>query len=194
VVLGQAGPVHLTRRRRLGCVGAGALVATAGLAGCSAGGGGTPAQTVTVTHTSASPSPSSTATPSATSDVKGRAFDLGTVARVSTVGGVLVVELDRWTLPGTSDSTIARQGVQVVPHRGGRYTNQNDRKTYTAPVADGANVVVNRCVPGPDGQLGLESAPQGAADWLAQPDTKTVLVVTYDEAGAITRLDTDPRC
>jgi hypothetical protein len=54
--------------------------------------------------------------------------------------------------------------------------------------------VVNTCVPGPAGELGLESTPQDAASWLKRPDPQNVLVVTYDDQGAITRLDTDPRC
>ncbi len=188
------------RRRRPAAL-PGAVVATAlgvalttTLTACSGGGAGSPPKTVTVTHGSDAPSASATPTPSATSDVKGRHFDLGTVTDVSTVAGVLVVELDRWTLPGTSDTDIARNGIKVVPHQGARYTNQNTQKTYTAPVADGAIAVVNTCVPGPDGQLGLESTPQSASSWLKKPDSQTVLVVTYDDAGAITRLDTDPRC
>lgn len=163
-------------------------------AGCSSGGSAQPEQTVTVTHTSQPASPSSSPTPTATSDVKGRAFDLGTVTGVRTVAGTLVVKLDRWTLPGTSDPTLARQGVQVVPHRGDRYTNQNTQKTYDVPVADGAIVVVNTCVADAAGQLGLESAPQSAQSWLAKPDPKNVMIVRYDTAGAITRMDTDPRC
>jgi hypothetical protein len=179
------------RRRPAAVVGA-ALLLT--LAACSSGGGATPTATVTVTRSSGTSSASPAPEPTATSDVQGRRFDLGTVTEVSTVAGTLVVELDRWTLPGTSDTAIARRGIKVVPHEGARYTNQNDQKTYTAPVAAGAIAVVNRCVPGPAGQLGLESTPEDAAGWLKDADGKDVLVVTYDEDGAITRLDTDPRC
>ena len=54
--------------------------------------------------------------------------------------------------------------------------------------------IVIRGIPGPAGELGLESTPQDAASWLKRPDPQNVLVVTYDDQGAITRLDTDPRC
>ena len=173
-----------------------AVAMTAAVGACGNGGdGASPRTTVTVTQGTTTPaSPTTPATPTATSDVKGRHYDLGTVTGVRTVGGVLVVELDRWTLPGTSDTDVARQGIKVVPHRGARYTNQNTEKTYSAPVADGAIAVVNTCVPGAGGELGLVSTPTSAASWLKKPDSSNVLVVTYDDAGRITRLDTDPRC
>lgn len=179
--------------RRVAAALLGATAFTAALSGCGGGDGASPRTTVTVT-TSTRPTSSATAAPTATTDVKGRRFDLGTVTDVSTVGGVTVIELDRWTLPGTSDTDVARGGIKVVPHRDVRYTNQNTEKTYTAPVADGAIVVVNRCVAGSDGELGLESTPQSASTWLKNPDSREVLVVTYDDQGRVTRLDTDPRC
>jgi len=168
---------------------AGAVVLT----GCGAGGNGGAAPTVTVTQQSTTPSASTSATPTATSDVKGRGYDLGSVASVSKVGDVTVVELDRWTLPGTSDSTIARKGLPITPHKGARYTNQNTAKTYSAPLADGASVVVNTCVKSGK-QLGLTSTPEPAASWLDKGDHTTVLIVQYDAQGRITRMDTDPRC
>lgn len=174
-----------------------ALTGLTGLIGLTACAGnnadtGQALRTVTVTT---SPAPSTaTSSPTATSDVRGRSYDLGTVKSTSTVGGVRLVELDRWTLPGTTDSTLAARGVAVVPHRGARYTNQNPRKTYTAPIADGASIVVNTCVARPDGQLGLSARPLHAADWLERFDPRAVLVVTYNARGQITRLDTDPRC
>jgi hypothetical protein len=109
------------------------------------------------------------------------------------VGGVTVVQLDRWTLPGTSDSTIARKGLPITPHNGSRYTDQNRTKTYSAPVADGATVVVNTCVKSGK-QLGLTSTPEPAKTWLDKGDHDTVLIVQYDAQGRITRMDTDPRC
>lgn len=179
------------RQRAVALLGAASV--TAALAACGGGNAAAPRATVTVT-TSAQPSSTASAPPTATSDVTGRHYDVGTVTEVSTVGGVTVIRLDRWTLPGTSDTDVARHGIKVVPHQGARYTNQNTQKTYTAPVADGAIAVVNRCVAGPAGELGLESTPQSAATWLQKPDTTDVLVVTYDDRGRVTRLDTDPRC
>ncbi|GAB3595977.1 hypothetical protein GCM10027446_22130 [Angustibacter peucedani] len=166
------------------------------VAGCGDGGGtgATPAETVTVTTTPGTASGTRTSTPRATSDVEGRAFDLGTVAKAGTVAGVLVVELDRWTLPGTSDSALATKGVELAPHRGARFTNQNTEKTYSAPVADGARVVLNTCVPGDAGQLGLRSEPVLAATWLEKPDPAVVFVVSYDKTGSITKMESDPRC
>jgi hypothetical protein len=40
----------------------------------------------------------------------------------------------------------------------------------------------------------MTSKPLSATSWLAKPDPAAVLLVTYDETGTITRLDTDPRC
>ena len=134
------------------------------------------------------------AKPTATSDVKGRKFDVGTVSSVSNVGGSQVVELDRWTATGTSDSTLAEKGLKVLAHKGSRFTNQNTSKTYTAPVAPGARLVVNTCVADASGDLGMTSQPISASAWLAKPDRAAVLLVSYDSAGVIIRLDTDPRC
>ena len=190
---------HRATQRRPRLTGCGvALMATAlaplALAGCSSADQAGPATTVTVTATTGTSSGTSTPSPTVTSDVKGRSFDLGTVNAVSTVNGTRVVELDRWTVTGTSDSTLAKQGLKVVPHKGSRYTNQNSSKTYTAPVAAGARVVVNTCVPGPGGTLGITSSPVSASSWLTKPDASAVLLVTYDKDGFISRLDTDPGC
>ncbi len=164
--VGNPGPVPHPRRVAAALLASAAL--TAALSGCGGADGASPRTTVTVT-TSNTPTSSATAAPTATTDVKGRHFDVGTVTDVSTVGGVTVIELDRWTLPGTSDTDVARNGIKVVPHRDARYTNQNTEKTYTAPVADGAIAVVNRCVPGSGGELGLESTPQSASTLAGEP-------------------------
>lgn len=187
--------MQLSSRRVVAAVLAAGVVAGLSTA-CGGPDGASPQATVTVTRGSDSPSATSTPSPTATTDVKGRRFDLGSISSVDTVAGVLVVQLDRWTLPGTTDTAVARDGIKVVPHKGTRYTNQNKEKTYSAPVADGAIAVVNTCVPGAGGELGLESSPQDAAAWLKQAkhSPQDVLVVTYDDDGAITRLDTDPRC
>jgi hypothetical protein len=171
-----------------------AVAALAVVTGCTSGSGSGTTATVTVTQPGATTASSPSAKPTATSDVQGRRFDLGTVVRVSTVAGVPVVELDRWTLAGTTDSAIAREGLKVTPHVGPLYTNQNSQKTYSAPVADGARVVVNRCVRTPGNPLGITASQQDAAGWLRSPHPETVLLVTYDEAGRITRLATEARC
>ncbi|HET8614087.1 MAG TPA: hypothetical protein VFL94_01080 [Actinomycetales bacterium] len=160
------------------------------LAGCASGGNPTTdAERVTVTE-SVTPTASAT-TPS--SDVKGRRFDVGTVSGVKEVDGELVLQLDRWTVKGLPDAQLAKDGITVTPHTGDRFENQNDDKLRTVPVAPGATVVVNRCVKNGD-QLGLTSTPQDAAGWLDDPNSKAVLLLTYDSAGRVVRMDTDPRC
>jgi hypothetical protein len=181
-------------RPALVAVCAGTCVGGLLLAGCGADGDPGAASTVTVTATAGTPSGMASAKPTATSDVKGRKFDVGTVSSVSNIGGSQVVELDRWTATGTSDSTLAEKGLKVLAHKGSRFTNQNTSKTYTAPVAPGARLVVNTCVADASGDLGMTSQPISASAWLAKPDRAAVLLVSYDSAGVIIRLDTDPRC
>ena len=127
------------------------------------------------------------------SDVAGRRYDVGTVRQVKDVGGGLVVQLDRWTVRGVGDAQLAQEGIGITPHTDTRFTNQNDDRLRAVPVAPGATVVVNRCVKSGD-MLGLRSTPQDAADWLKHADGKAVLLLTYDDAGRIVRMDTDPRC
>jgi hypothetical protein len=173
---------------------AGACAGALLLAGCGGDGDSGASSTVTVTAPAGTPSSTATAKPTATSDVKGRKFDVGTISSVSVVGGTQVVELDRWTATGTSDSTLADKGLKVLAHKGARFSNQNTQKTYTAPVAPGARLVVNTCVPDAGGDLGMTSQPISASAWLAKPDRAAVLLVSYDSSGAIIRMDTDPRC
>ena len=161
------------------------------LAACSsASSGPAPSQTVTVTATGGA---SSTSPTRARSNVVGRRYDAGTVRSVATVAGTLVIELDRYTVKGATDEALARDGVRITPHIGDRFTNQNDTKTYTVPVAAGAQLVVNECVR-TSAALGLRSTPEDAAGWLTDPDRTSVLLLTLDEAGRATRFDTDPRC
>lgn len=165
-------------------------VAACASAGTVAG----PSRTVTVTTTgTAAPSSAATGT-AAASDVTGRAHDAGRVREVHRVGGVVVVELDRYTVDGTSDDTLAARGVTVAPHTGELFSNQAER-TYTIPLAPGAQVVVNECVVAePAGALGLRSTPHDAAAWLRDGGRDVTLLVTLDPRGRATRFDTDPRC
>jgi hypothetical protein len=187
-------PLLGVTRTRLPALALPALALIVVVPGCTSDGRSGPTPTVTVTEPGATTASSPSAEPTATSDVQGRRFDLGTVARFSTVAGVPVVELDRWTLAGTTDSTIAREGLEVTPHVGPLYTNQNSQKTYSAPIANGARVVVNRCVRTPGNPLGLAASQQDAVGWLRSPHPETVLLVTYDDTGRITRLATEARC
>jgi hypothetical protein len=161
------------------------------LTACASGGNPrTDAERVTVTESVTSTAGAAT-TPS--SEVKGRTYDVGTVSGVKRVAGELVLQLDRWTVKGVSDAKLAKDGITITPHTGDRFTNQNNDKLRTVPVAPGATVVVNTCVKSGD-QLGLTSAPQDAASWLKDADPKAVLLLTYDSSGRIVRMDTDPRC
>jgi hypothetical protein len=181
-----------TPRHRHALLAAPACLATAlALTGC--GVGNTPttnAERVTVTE-SVTPTPDTPQTPA--SDVAGRRYDVGTVRQVKDVGGGLVVQLDRWTVKGVGDAQVAQEGIDVSPHTDVRFTNQNDDRLRAVPVAPGATVVVNRCVKAGD-RLGLRSTPKDATDWLKHADGKAVLLLTYDDAGRIVRMDTDPRC
>ena len=167
------------------------LAAGLALAGCAAGDNpATNAERVTVTE-SVTPTPSAPETPG--SDVAGRTYDVGTISTVKDVDGELVLQLDRWTVKGVSDGELAKDGMSVVPHTGSRFTNQNNDRLRTVPVAPGATLVVNTCVKSGD-QVGLRSTPQDAAGWLEHADRKAVLLLTYDETGRVVRMDTDPRC
>jgi hypothetical protein len=167
-----------------------ACLALAALSGCASGGSPTAdGERVTVTETTTSP-----ATPAKpTSDVVGRHYDVGTVSGVHEVDGVLWLKLDRWTAKGLSDAKLAKDGIALAPHTDQRFTNQNDDRLRDVPVAPGAMVVVNTCVKNDD-QLGLTSTPGDAAAWLQKPDASAVLLLTYDGAGRVVRMDTDARC
>jgi hypothetical protein len=184
-------PAQTPRCRRALVVAPVCCAAAFALASCAAGNSPTTnAERVTVTE-SVTPTPDTPQTPA--SDVAGRRYDVGTVRQVKDVGGGLVVQLDRWTVRGVGDAQLAQEGIGITPHTDTRFTNQNDDRLRAVPVAPGATVVVNRCVKSGD-MLGLRSTPQDAADWLKQADGKAVLLLTYDDAGRIVRMDTDPRC
>jgi hypothetical protein len=180
-----------TARRRAVVAIPACLATGLALVSCAAGNNPTTnAERVTVTE-SASPTPS--APKSRASDVAGRRFDVGTISTVKDVGGQLVLQLDRWTVKGLPDAELAKDGISVGPHTDDRFTNQNDDRLRTVPVAPDAMLVVNQCVKSGD-QLGLRSTPQEAAGWLRHADRKAVLLLTYDATGRVVRLDTDPRC
>ena len=105
--------------------------------------------TVTPTVTAGSGSkPSSAAPKTATSDDVGRAFDYGKVVKTTTVAGVTVLVLDRYTWKGLDDAKLAKQGLPVAPFKKGQvpYENLNTTLTYRIPVADGARILYQHCV------------------------------------------------
>jgi hypothetical protein len=183
-------PTPASRRALLG------TAAAALLTGC--GGGGDVAAQPTVTQTVTLPGQTeSTAPAEEGGDVEGRSFDVGTVTDArEREDGTTVLALDRWTVVGVDDAVLARQGVEVLPHDGSRFTNQNSERTYAVPVAPDAVVVFNECVPPATAgaQPGLRSEPGTLEDFLAMPgrDEQVVLVAYTD--GELVRLDTDARC
>ena len=76
----------------------------------------------------------------------GRAYDLGTIVHVTSTTGTPVVVLDRWTVRGTPDSTLARDGVPIRVHSDAPYENLNTRTTFRIPVAPGAAFTYHHCV------------------------------------------------
>jgi hypothetical protein len=162
------------------------------LAGC----GGSPKGadvTVTVTPTvTAKAAPAQKPAPRATSDVRGRAFDYGTVTKVGTVAGTTVLELDRWTWKGLDDAKLAQQGVPTAPFKGAvPYENQNARLTYSIPVVDGARILVHHCIAA-DQPLQTKSAD--AAALASLPDRENTVLVKLDDQGRMVAADNIPGC
>ena len=175
-------------------------VATA-LITSACGGGGTPKSPVTVTVTptvtasgsSGSTSSSSSSEPAApTSDVKGRAFDYGVVTKVSKVGGVTVLELDRWTWKKLDDAKLAQNGVPEQSFKGKvPYTNQNDKVTFTIPVADGARILYHHCIAA-DEPLQIRSA--SVKELAGLNDRENTVVVGLDDQGRLASADNIAGC
>ena len=67
--------------------------------------------------------------------------------QTTSVAGVEVIELDRWTWKSLADAKLATDGVPTAPFKGAvPYTNQNTKLTFTIPVADGARILVSHCI------------------------------------------------
>ena len=173
-----------------------ALAAAALLSGC---GSGTPTGgnvTVTVTPTvTAKPSAGEATSPgpkTPKSDVVGRAFDFGVVTKVSSVDGVAVLELDRWTWKGLDDAKLATDGVPTAPFKGAvPYENQNARLTYTIPVADGARILFSHCI-AVDQPLQTKSVDPSALKGLA--DRENTVLVQIDSKGQAASIQNIPGC
>lgn len=174
-----------------------ATLATLATAGC---GGGSPSGgpvTVTVTPTvtagGASSSSSKPAAPEApTSDDKGRGYDYGTVAKVSEVAGVSVIELDRWTWKKLDDAKLAKQGVPLTPFKGAvPYENQNAKITFTIPVADGARILYHHCVAADQPLQTRSTDAKGLVGLAAREST---VLVKLDDQGRLVAADNIPGC
>jgi hypothetical protein len=178
-----------------------------GLAGCGhgsgagTGAGGTSPQgavTVTVTPTvTAAPTesqPSSStasAPPSLKSDVKGRAFDFGTVTEVRTEKGVDVLTLDRWTWKGLEDARLSTSGVPLKAFKGTPYENQNDKLTYDIPVAEGARLLHHHCV---TADQPLQTKSVAAKDLSGLAEREKLVLVKLDAKGHLVAADNLPGC
>jgi hypothetical protein len=167
------------------------------LSGC--GGSSAPpssAVTVTVTPTVTAGSgskPSSAAPKTATSDDVGRAFDYGKVVKTTSVAGVTVLVLDRYTWKGLDDAALAKQGLTVRPFKKGQvpYENLNTTLTYRIPVADGARILYQHCVAFDQPLQTKSIAPTDLTGLHAPEDT---VVVSLDGQGRATVVENVPGC
>jgi hypothetical protein len=173
-----------------------ALAAGALLSGCGSdtpSTGGNVTVTVTPTVTAKPPAGTTSEAPKVPkSDVVGRAFDFGVVTKVSTVAGVDVIELDRWTWQKLDDAKLARDGVPTAPFKGAvPYTNQNAKITFTIPVADGARILFSHCIAA-DQPLQTKSVTPAELKGLA--DRENTVLVQIDSKGRATSIQNIPGC
>lgn len=192
------------RPRRTVAAGIAALGAVGLVSGC--GGDEQPAgpPTVTITptvtasgegsgdDTSTAQAPSSTAAPKPpASDVKGRAYDLGTITKVSSAAGVEVIELDRWTVKGLDDALLAGNGYPVRIIAKSPFSNQNASLTYGIPLTEDATVLFHHCV-AKDDPMQTRSATAKELAGLQAPEN--VVVAELDDQGRATSLQNYPVC
>ncbi len=180
---------------------AGAALLLVALTACGGSGNGSgtatssPPSTTSTAPSGKGSTPTTAGVSQAVSQVKGRQHDAGTIVSYKTAGGLIVLVLDRWSVKGLPDSKLASQGVPPVPHTDNRYFDENKTKTYTVPVNPSAPIVVNTCVKDGKNPPTMTSTPVSLSDWLkGSGRSKTIVLLTYDTAGRLTRLDTDPAC
>ncbi len=148
--------------------------------------------TVTATAAPGSSSGSPSGSPSAVhSDVVGRAYDLGTIVHVTSATGTPVVVLDRWTVRGTPDSTLARDGVPIRVHSDAPYENLNTRTTFRIPVAPGATFTYHHCVAV---DQPMRSRPATLPELAHLQRSEAVVLLRLDASGRLTRAENDPAC
>jgi hypothetical protein len=171
---------------------AGVLLSGCGSDTPSSGGNVTVTVTPTVTAEPPAGTPSSATPKVPKSDDVGRAFDFGVVTQVSTVAGVDVLELDRWTWKGLADAKLAKDGVPTGPFKGAvPYTNQNAKLTFTIPVADGARILFSHCIAA-DQPLQTKSVKPAALKGLA--DRENTVLVQLDSKGQAAGIQNIPGC
>jgi len=174
-------------------------VAVGVLSGCGGEGSTGPETVVTVTVTptvtakAATPTATATSTPTGTakSDVVGRKFDLGTIVAVEKENGVPVLVLDRWTVRGVPDSSLAERGVPIRVHSDAPFENQNTKVTYRIPVAQGAVFTYRHCV-------AIDQPPVQKAstlnDFAHLQDSEKVVLLSLSSRGQAVEVQNDPAC
>ena len=183
-------------RHRTTATTAAAAVAVLALGACGSDTSSGSAVTVTVTPTVTAGSSSASSRPAAPqaprSDVVGRAYDFGTVAKVSTVGSTTVLELDRWTWKKLDDARLAREGVPAGPFKGAvPYSNQNTETTFTIPVVDGAPILRHHCI-ALDQPLQTKSVR--VEELVDLPPREDTVLVQLDARGRLTSAQNIPGC
>lgn len=170
---------------------------TTALAGCTTAAPPPPSPpAVTVTVSSAPTTPATVTASAPASAVSGRHYDVGTIVGFSTDGDSTVLTLDRWTVDGVSDATLARDGIPITPDPGRRFRDVNKIQTYPVPVAPDIIIVINTCLPSSDPLQpdGMNSRPVHLHDFLTMPNREQVISILTYSGGEAVRLETDPRC
>lgn len=184
---------------------AAALSAAAALALCACGDAEPTAAedapvTVTVTPTvtakstpKANPGSSSATTqrPVLPSDVKGRTYDFGTIAKTAKVQGVDVITLDRWTYKGIDDAKLAKSGVPLGAFTGRPFSNQNAKLTYSIPLAENARLLYHHCAAA--GQP-LQTRSATLPEMAKLGAKENLVLVRLDDKGQAAALDNLPGC
>ena len=192
----RAHHAHHAPRARMTSLAA-AVALTAALPACGSGDSqpsGAPVTvtvTPTVTATALPGSPSVSPSTDVHSDVVGRTYDLGTIVDVTGAAGTPVVVLDRWTVRGTSDSTLARDGVPVRVHSDAPYENQNTRSTFRIPVAPGATFTYHHCVAV---DQPMQSRPATLPQLAHLHRGEDIVLLRLDASGRLARAENDPAC
>ncbi len=178
-------------------LGLGAALALTACSGSSSPSGGGTGSATTKATTKPSTTPTTKParpTPSARSRAASTTPASSSASRKA--GGLTVLVLNRYTVKGLSDAKLAANGAPISPHSDVRFSDQNKGKTYLVPVNPSAPIVVNSCTPGTGGgPPTMTSTPVTLAAFLASANrAKRVVLLSYDDAGRLTRLDTDPVC
>jgi hypothetical protein len=187
----------MKHQHALGAGGASGALALILLTAC--GGGQSPSGgdvTVTVTPTVTAGGNPSSGKPAASkppsSDDKGRTYDFGTVVKARKVGGVVALELDRWTWKGLDDAKLAKQGVPITAFKGPvPYENQNAKLTYTLQVAEGARILYHHGLAADQPLQTKSIQPQGL---VGLADRENLVLVRLDADGNVVAADNLPGC